>query len=356
MSINLYHDSIVYIMAPANAATGGPELLHQLAYHLREDLKINTYMYYIPCDHPSPIHSEYQQYNNPFARRIEDKEKNILIVPEIANTIVTLKEYSKIKKCIWWLSVDNFYLTTLLSGKKNFFFYKAINKIWKIFFKSPLINIEMKIYKKVDSNLIKLPKEIKNVNFYLVQSFYALNHLISKGIQKEKILYLSDYLNENFLKTKTELFKKENIVVYNPKKGYNFTKKIIERTKDIEFVPIINMTRQQVVETLKKAKVYIDFGNHPGKDRIPREAAILGCCVITGKRGSAAFYEDVPIPKEYKFDERNKNIPEIINKIRDCFENFDERYKDFDHYREVIKQEPQKFVEDLKKIFVKVEE
>ncbi len=355
MSIKIYQDSIVYIVAPANVTTGGPTLLHQLAYHLREDLKINAYMYYIPSDHPSPIHSEYQQYDNPFARRIEDKEKNILIVPEIVKTIGILKEYSKIKKSIWWLSVDNFYLSTLLSGKKNFFFYRAINTIWKIFFKSPLINIETKIYKKVDFNLIELPEEIKNVDFYLVQSFYALNHLISKGIQNEKILYLSDYLNENFLKTKTELFKKENIVAYNPKKGYSFTKKIIKRTKDIEFAPIINMTRQQVVETLQKAKVYIDFGNHPGKDRIPREAAILGCCVITGKRGSAAFYEDVPISEEYKFDDKYENISEIINKVKDCFENFDKRYKDFDHYREVIKQEPQKFVEDLKKIFVKVE-
>lgn len=175
----------------------------------------------------------------------------------------------------------------------------------------------------------------------------------SKGLLP--LFYLSEYLNEDFLKSQTDLSHKQNIVVYNPKKGYSFTRKVIKRAKDIEFVPIINMTRQQVVETLQKAKVYIDFGNHPGKDRIPREAAILGCCVITGKRGSAAFYEDVPIPEEYKFDDKYENISEIINKVKDCFENFDNRYKDFDHYREVIKQEPQKFVEDLKKIFVKVE-
>lgn len=54
---------------------------------------------------------------------------------------------------------------------------------------------------------------------------------------------------------------------------------------------------------MSKSKVYIDFGNHPGKDRIPREAAISGCIVITGKRGAAAFAEDVCIPETYKFDE-----------------------------------------------------
>jgi hypothetical protein len=110
-----------------------------------------------------------------------------------------------------------------------------------------------------------------------------------------------------------------------------------------------------VIKTLQKAKVYIDFGNHPGKDRIPREAAILGCCVITGKRGSAAFFEDVPIPDEYKFEDKEKNIPKIIDKIKDCLENYEKRYEDFDYYREVIKNEPQKFIEDLRKIFIKVE-
>jgi hypothetical protein len=115
------------------------------------------------------------------------------------------------------------------------------------------------------------------------------------------------------------------------------------------------MTKEEIIKTLQRAKVYIDFGNHPGKDRIPREAAILGCCVITGKRGSAAFFEDVPIPDEYKFEDKEENIPKIIEKIKDCFRNFEERYKDFEYCREVIRNEPQKFVEDIKKIFVKVE-
>ena len=112
------------------------------------------------------------------------------------------------------------------------------------------------------------------------------------------------------------------------------------------------MSRTQMIETLQRAKVYIDFGNHPGKDRIPREAAILGCCVITGKRGSAAFYEDVPISDEYKFDDKDENIYRIIHRVRDCLENYAERDKDFEHYRRVIRDEPSKFIADLRKIFV----
>ncbi len=338
--LNIYKDTKVYVAAPAAGATGGPELLHQLAYHLRNYLNIATYMFYYPTNHPNPIHPEYKIYNNPFVREIEDDKDNILIVPEVKSGLDFLGKYEKIRKIIWWLSVDNFYLSTAQNYKKNFFSKYDISEI-------ALKKL------KIQLNLRKF-EMIVNVDFHLVQSFYAKEHLEEAGISKEKILYLSDYLNKDFLSIQTDLSKKENIVVFNPKKGFLFTKKIIQAAPNMKFVPLINMTRQQVIETLQKAKVYIDFGNHPGKDRIPREAAILGCCVITGKRGSAAYFEDVAIPGSYKFEDKKENIQKIIEKIKDCLENFEEKYKDFDYYRQVIKYEPQKFVKDLKKIFVKV--
>lgn len=354
MSIVVYPDSKIYVVSPANAATGGPELLHQLVYHLRNDLKMNAVMYYIPENSANPIHPEYQNYQNPFTNDIEDNQKNILIVPEVFDCIQVLKNFSQIRKCVWWLSVDNFYYSTIFNRKRNYFFTRAINKIWKILFDHQPIDITEKISKNINNHSHKIPQEILNVEYHLVQSYYALNHLLFHNINKnERIYYLSDYLNEQFLNITTDIAYKEDTVVYNPKKGWRFTSEIIEQAKDIKFIPLINMTREQVIENLQKAKVYIDFGNHPGKDRIPREAAILGCCVITGKKGSAAFNEDVSIPEEYKFEDKNKNIPRIISKIEDCFDNFDERSIDFNYYRGIIKQEPRKFNEDLKKIFIK---
>lgn len=77
------------------------------------------------------------------------------------------------------------------------------------------------------------------------------------------------------------------------------------------------MTNEMVVETLQRVKFYIDFGNHPGKDRIPRGVAIWECCIITGKRGSAKYFEDVFISAEFKFDDIEINIPKIVSKIND---------------------------------------
>jgi len=63
----------------------------------------------------------------------------------------------------------------------------------------------------------------------------------------------------------------------------------------IDFRPITGMTREQIREAGRSAKVYIDFGTHPGRDRIPREMAACGCSVITGSDGTAACTEDVPL-------------------------------------------------------------
>jgi hypothetical protein len=354
--INLHFNSKIYVLLHTKEATGGSELLHQLVYHLRNSLNLEAYVYW-PFDQSDPIHRAYKAYSNPVVFKIEDKNDNLLIYPEGFWTFSIVARYKSIRKTIWWLSVDNFYLSFILNSKKNLFLPRAINKLTFLLFKRRIFDIQEIAYRKIRKNQLNLNKfnTIRDADYHFVQSYYALKHLEERGIEKNKVFYLSDYLNKDFLKTQTDLSKKENIVAYNPKKGFDFTRKIISSAKDIKFIPLINMTRDEVIKTLQRAKVYIDFGNHPGKDRIPREAAILGCCVITGKRGSAAFFEDVPISNEYKFEDKEENIPKIIEKIKDCFKNFWERYKDFNYYRQMIKNEPQKFIEDLKKIFVKVE-
>ncbi len=346
-NIKLFKNTKIYIVCPAQIATGGPELLHQLAFDLKRVLNTETFMLYYHSI-KNPVHPEYKAYKIPYVYNAEDNKNNILIVPEIEQSLNFLTNYKSIRKGIWFLSIDNYYLSKM--KKTDLFLRRLMNKIYRLFIGSNLFDIDYEdLLKKYPINK---DEKLKLADFYLTNSFRGYLYLKNESLSP--LFYLSEYLNEDFLKIKTDLSKKQNIVAYNPKKGYNFTKKIIRKAPEIKFIPITNMTRQQVIETLQKAKVYIDFGDHPGKDRIPREAAILGCCVITGKRGSAAFYEDVPIPDKYKFENKKENIPEIINKIRDCFDNFNERYQDFIYYREVIQKEPQKFIEDLKKIFVKI--
>jgi len=64
--IKIYPETKVYIACPANIATGGPELLHQLCYHLRSDMRINAIMYYFGYN---------KKINHPFIQNM----KNIVI-------------------------------------------------------------------------------------------------------------------------------------------------------------------------------------------------------------------------------------------------------------------------------------
>lgn len=329
--LKIKNNSKIYVACPSNVATGGPELLHQLVHEL-VNLGFDAYMYYYGrTENKYPVHEAYIGYNNKFFNDIEDIQNNILIVPETNTELIY--QYNSIQKVIWWLSVDNYFgfLNSNSNLKKNI--------------KNILYNL--KIYPK--QTLYRFSKKENIIHF--VQSEYAKQMLKDKGI--DNYFFLGDYLNKFFIEQQTNNIgtKKENIVIYNPKKGIKFTEAIIKEAKNIKFVPIENMTRDEVASLLSTAKVYIDFGNHPGKDRIPREASISGCCVITGKDGSAKFYEDVPLDEEFKFATTIKNIPSIVKKIRSCFDNYEYESKKLEHYRELIKNEQSKFIDDIKNIF-----
>eukprot|EP00574_Skeletonema_japonicum_P000216 CAMPEP_0201741210 /NCGR_PEP_ID=MMETSP0593-20130828/46697_1 /ASSEMBLY_ACC=CAM_ASM_000672 /TAXON_ID=267983 /ORGANISM="Skeletonema japonicum, Strain CCMP2506" /LENGTH=526 /DNA_ID=CAMNT_0048235539 /DNA_START=1 /DNA_END=1581 /DNA_ORIENTATION=- len=147
---------------------------------------------------------------------------------------------------------------------------------------------------------------------------------------------------------------KLNLVVYNPAKGMHWTDEIIRRAcgkqarteRDgsvttvggIRFRPIgkglggrERMTGEEVVELLKTAKVYIDFGPHPGMDRLPREAALAGCVVITNREGAANFDDDVPLPSIFKFAQFN--VDKICSLIKECCTKHDEYAKKLEKYR-----------------------
>ncbi len=119
---------------------------------------------------------------------------------------------------------------------------------------------------------------------------------------------------------------------------------------EIDFVPIMNMTNAEVKDLLLHSRVYIDFGEHPGKDRIPREAAIMGLCVITGKRGAAANDQDVFIPDSFKFDEKEADLDIITDRIRFCLDNYDEAIADLADYRTRITSEKALFSAEVREL------
>jgi hypothetical protein len=289
--------SKVYVNIPAGAVAGGVESLYQLVDAIRS---VGGEAYVV-FDKPqaNAIPEKYHHYDLVTISEVEDNENNWIVYPEVWTN--RIDEYKHVKKAIWWLSVDN-------------------------------NHGQFKDWHREDIT-----------HFY--QSYYAMSHIINNDASY--YLPIFDYINDKYVHTYTVHESKQNIVCYNPAKGQDITNKIITSNPDINFVPLVNMTENEIIDILKISKVYIDFGSHPGRDRIPREAALLHNCVITNFAGSAMFYNDVPIKTEYKTD-----TPEIIgDKIRDCFNNFEKNISNFELYRRMIKEQRQQTFNQVAQIF-----
>ncbi|GAA3948305.1 hypothetical protein GCM10022209_51420 [Chitinophaga oryziterrae] len=327
--IVVHKNTKIYAMCPAATFTGGPELLHQLVNKMTL-AGYEAYMVY-SGDAENPVHPNFVIYNNKYTTEIEDNPENILIVPEIY--ITKVGHLTQIRKCVWWLSIDNFF--------KPYFTYPAF---W-MFKMLKQIGLE-----GMCKELIFKLKVSDKFQYHIVQSYYAKMFLKQHKIESEP---LYDYLSAAFLQNSTgiDLSAKKPQVLYNPKKGFEFTAKLIEQGKDINWIPLEGMKPAEVVALLKESMVYIDFGTHPGRDRFPREAAILQCCVITGKRGSANYYEDVPITDQYKIEDKVSNIPHIINTIRACMSDFHTHIQAFESYRQMILSAEKMYMESFNRIF-----
>ena len=325
--MKIYSDSKIYVLCPGNHHTGGCEVLHQLCSILRH-FNFDAYMFYINCNPQNPVDPFYRKYHVPYVLKVEDAPHNILVIYEVIGTDYFL--YNRIQKIFWWLSADNFInnAANLLAARKG----KALGTPLPKFFYFQ-------------------PEEKKTRHW--VQSEYARQFVLLNGVSEKNLNVVEDYLNQAFLSRAAhiDLSLKENIVAFNPQKGFEVTRQLIHLAPDLKWAPIQQMTPAQVQNLLARSKVYVDFGNHPGKDRIPREAAISGCVVITGKRGAAGNDVDINIPREFKFDETPESLNKIIEKISSVFENFSDAYDKQKPYRDRILNDKIRFENEVADAF-----
>jgi len=357
MSFDVYDDSIIYIVSPPNAATGGPEALHQVAFFLRKHYKDRVFMHYLPSNTDKPIHPHYTKFNIPYSRKIEDNKKNIIIVPEVINCLTILENFKHIRKAIWWLSTDNFPLSIWMGYDKNPFFKRVLRRIGLILLSKQIFDFKEIFYRNNEDVTISFGRQFKEypwlskVDVHLANADYTFQTLKNTvDLDSPPVQMLNEFIGEQFVNDDVKLEEKKNLVAYNPLKGIAFHKKLIKACPEVKFVPITGMLPEQVQALLKSAKVYIDFGTHPGRERIPREAASQFCCVIVGMRGSAGYEKDVAVPNEYKF-RASDSLENIKAVIQNCFDNYKEVIDDFSEYREIIKNDKMLFEKRLSKLF-----
>ncbi len=327
-----------YIPAPSYSVTGGQECLHQLCDSLNKSGK-NAFIVYYP-DVNAPIPEVYKKYQVQVEVEVKDIETNTIILHE--SQFDRLYDFKNVKIIFWWLSVDNFFKSSM----RYLTLGSYINNYPNLFLKSIVVKLYYLFIRR--KNILKRQLSISQLknksSIHLCQSVYAEKFLDKIGFQN--LFQLNDYINSEF--KIVENAQRENIILYNPKKGYKFQKYLIQKFSNYTWVPIINMNYSQISELMNRAKIYVDFGNHPGRDKIPREAVAAGLCIVTGIHGSAFYYGDIPISDEYKFDQENFDDIRFKVVIDRLLENYSVEREKFQIYRNMVSDSEFLFHEQVK--------
>lgn len=276
----------VYAFAPSGMVTGGPELCHQLVHEIRS-LGGDAAVHYTP-DPSTEVPAPYRAYDVEVSRASEWGAGDAVIYPETMLRRMPLR--SRATPFIWWQSYDN--AVNTVSSRPRQLISRA--------FKRTLCNVQ----------------RISRCR-HVFQSHYAKDKLASWGFPGDM---LSDYITTEPA-TFTNDFR-QNIICFNPKKGAAITRSLIAANPDLKFAPIANMNKDQVLRLLESSMLYVDFGEHPGKDRLPREAAMRGAVVLVGRRGSAGNSLDVPLDAQYKLEFGSDFITRASRQIRRILTEF----------------------------------
>ncbi|WP_433810166.1 hypothetical protein [Flavobacterium johnsoniae] len=314
----------IYIICPPKKATGGPEALHQLGYILNT-LGYNAKMLYSKYK-KDPVHPFYKNYNVPYVMNVKDSSENIIIIPESMTNLIA--KYPLAEKKVWWLSLD-FYEVLMNSREKK--------KNWLRKLIVPYKHTEYRF-------------EPNKTVTHWYQSQRTKEFLMTKKLDND-IAYLCDYVTELFFDNLPDSFTKENIITYNPKKGLEKIEKYMQLLPQYQWIPLTGMTREEMRDTLRRAKLHIDFGYFPGRDKIPREALVSGVCLLTGRDGTSAFKEDLGIPEQYKLHENEMQDDKIINLINHLMDNYETVSLEFADFRSFVVNEKNNMIENVKKLF-----
>lgn len=323
-----------------DAVTGGPEAIHQLSHtinmlggrsgiayiggnssaQLVQDGENCTLVCNVNPN--SPAMSAYTNYAPRPISEMALLPDNLLIVPEPMADLARNLNFGR--RGVWWLSVDN-----------------------AIAFDPRLSYQSYRDFLFADHSLL---------HFY--QSDYAREFLIHN--RARQIFPLFDYTDELFLRESQERLAERGgneaakvaRIAYFPRKGAELAAEFISAAgAELQFAPIENMSKLQVKETLETSAVYIDFGHHPGKDRVPREAAVSGAVVLLHDKGAASHYTDHPLEDIYLFSLADIRSGALLERIRDIIRNYEEHFLRQRYYRQKVFMEKNEFVLQTTSLF-----
>ncbi len=334
-----------YVAAPIGDRTGGPEALALLVDSMR---KKGAEAYLIPLRNfrGRGQHPEYAKFDAPIKQAMPDHPDAHLVIGEVS-PIESRKELSRMADShIWmlWLSVNN---SPIPAAR----YYKATEITCSTFPAGSESTVPSELWPYDDQSIESgtwrnwrearrrkggavsqlAPTAIEAVSIRYAQSLMRRD--INFGTQSHygQGFLRSVYGRDSFILTDypqsaqpVNIAREQNVVSYNGAKGKWKIDDLRRHLPEVHFVPIENMTFDQVRETLARSSLYVEIGKLPGRDRLPREAANLGTPTILLARGSGYCWADFPLGEKYRFayteDWADHMAPVIAETLKDYSE------------------------------------
>jgi hypothetical protein len=271
--LRLFKPDFVLLGCPP-AISGGPESIHQLAQVINNlgvqaeilyagrnfEIKKNKLTYEPPPNNPA--FKEYARYSPIIVRSVTLTERTLIIMPEM---YAPMDDFRPIRVAYWWLSWNNAFAES----------------------------------RRLSDPALRAKFLAQNEILHLAKSFRVHLHLRREGARQ--ILDLVSYTDPRFTTAKPVHPNRTFTVAYNPRKADALAKHFFDRHPDIPSCRIVGMSKDQVRDALSRAMIYVEFGPNPGTDRMPREAASVGCIVVARTAGGSAYFEDTPLDDIFKF-------------------------------------------------------
>lgn len=318
----------IHVYYPRGARSGGPEALHQLVDSLRRQGQ-DAYLAPIAGTEDAERVAEYAHYDAPEAE-VQDVAGAAVVLPEVWFTSLAVFEHAT--PFCWWLSIDN---------------APVFSADWQ--FRDPWRPVTRQT-PPTESPLLDLA--LARRVHHLTQSHYAWSYLFTRlGTCGSMLSDHTDPAPYDALELPPP-GDRGRTVAYNPVKADLVTEVLAGLLPDVTFVPLAGMTRPELAASLAHSAIYLDLGFHPGKDRMPREAALAGATVVVARRGAGAYHADTPLPAEHRLLPTEDMVERAADVVRAILADPDTHLALQKDYREQVRTEKDRFDEQVRRIFV----
>lgn len=331
----------VYVLYPRGLGTGGPEAIHQLVDSLRRQGQ-SAFLVARPGTEGNDRVAAYNRYDAPEAPGVPDRAGIAVVASEDVPTL--LRSYRRAERFVWWLSIDN---SSRFRDERRMLNRALVDPPSRRQWARAQAASRWHAAQRLTSGESALYRSVR----HLAQSQYAWSYLFARLDVLPSAL--SDYTDAAGIDPGGPIAERGRSIAYNPTKSRELMAAMRARRPDIRYVALEGLDRAGLLEALRGVAVYLDLGHHPGKDRLPREAALSGTVSIVARRGAGAFTPDVPTPWHHRVDPEGDLVGDAIRVVDTVFAEPDRYLAEQAHYRSVIQREQTTFDDEVERIFLR---